>query len=110
MSMPEWMAKYPCPSCGVGYGNCREFAQVSLMCCTDCSHPGHKAALPNAWTISELEEMWAGREMPDHVLFKITELRRLTNPEVGPRCPACRMGLVTHVPEDPKCIINQSLA
>lgn len=28
----------------------------------------------------------------------------MSNPDVGPRCPACRMGLVTHEPADPQCI------
>lgn len=28
----------------------------------------------------------------------------MSNPDVGPRCPACRMGLVTHEPKDPHCI------
>lgn len=28
----------------------------------------------------------------------------VSNPDVGPRCPACRMGLVTHEPKDPHCI------
>ena len=27
----------------------------------------------------------------------------MSNPDVGPRCPACRMGLVTHEPSDPQC-------
>jgi len=31
----------------------------------------------------------------------------MTNPDVGPRCPACRAGLVTHVPEDPHCIAHR---
>ena len=26
------------------------------------------------------------------------------NPDIGPRCPACRMGLVTHEPLDPHCV------
>lgn len=28
----------------------------------------------------------------------------MSNPSKGPRCPACRMGLVTHVKEDPQCL------
>ena len=27
----------------------------------------------------------------------------MSNPEVGPRCGACRLGLVFHEPRDPQC-------
>ena len=26
-----------------------------------------------------------------------------SNPDVGPRCGACRLGLVVHEPSDPQC-------
>ena len=73
--MPQWMAKYPCPSCGAGYGQCREFVLANLKCCKDCWHPDHTFAQPHPWTAAELEEMWAGREMPAYVKREVAYLR-----------------------------------
>ena len=73
--MPQWMAKYPCQSCGAGYGQCREGALANLQCCKDCAHPEYAAAQPEPWTADELEEMWAGREMPEYVARSVRKLR-----------------------------------
>lgn len=74
MSMPAWMAKYPCESCGTGYGNCSEGWRSNLMCCSGCSHP----TLPtrDRWTVDELIEMWAGKDMPTNVRQYIEAARR----------------------------------
>lgn len=73
MSMPKWMAKYACPACGAGYGQCRDGASAGLQCCSDCRHPG--STLPDPWTAGELEEMWAGRDMPNYVAREVVRLR-----------------------------------
>jgi hypothetical protein len=73
--MPQWMAKYPCPSCGAGYGQCRSFAASGLMCCKECSHPDYKAAQPDPWTAEELVEMWKGRDMPEYIAKEVAKLR-----------------------------------
>lgn len=75
MNMPQWMAKYPCPNCGAGYGQCHEGALVNLQCCNDCQHPGYRASQPNPWTADELDEMWAGREMPEYIEREVRKLR-----------------------------------
>lgn len=42
------------------------------------------------------------KRMPQH--------QGCANPDIGPRCPACRIGLVTHEPKDPQCIGHRSQA
>lgn len=67
MSMPEYMKKHPCTNCGDGYSQCAQGAVHGLQCCDKCNHPTIREQTP-PYTKSEYLEMWAGKEMPPHVV------------------------------------------
>ena len=72
-TMPAYMAKYPCKSCGDGYIQCAQGLSFNLKCCCGCDHPGRWETNP-PYTKSELLEMWAGKEMPTHIKRQIAAM------------------------------------
>jgi len=57
--MPAWMAKHPCVGCGAGYGQCAQGLVHSMMCCSDCEHPGRWVNEP--YTAEDIAEMRSNR-------------------------------------------------
>lgn len=53
---PAYRDRYPCPRCSTGYLDCAQLWVMSLNCCADCSHPGHREADP-PFTDAEVEDM-----------------------------------------------------
>jgi len=72
--IPKWWEKHPCLGCGTGYGRCSEGLRHNFMCCSGCNHPTRWSE-DFPYTPDEIEEMWAGQEMPHHTKRIVKQLR-----------------------------------
>lgn len=54
---PNYMSKHRCRGCGAGYGECAQWAGMSLKCCPNCDHPTRWQ--PNPWDADDLAEFAA---------------------------------------------------